>query len=119
MGVLVRELNEEERNIYSATLVAAQGITPAFRDLLAILVPFRDESAATCYVDEHARLGLGEAFFHKWETTRERAEALIHEAMHIGNNHHSRMKRLNVEYSLQSNLAADFEINSAIIQLRG
>lgn len=91
-------------------------ITPAFRDLLALLQPFRDETAKTCYVDQYARLGLGNAFFARWDT-EERAIALIHEAMHLGNNHHVRGSNL-VSQGDTVNIAADFEINSAIVLLK-
>ena len=112
----IRPLTIEEQNIFSGSMLKAVMITPAFRDLLAVLQPFRDETAKTCYVDPYARLGLGNAFFFKWDT-EERAIALIHEAMHIGNNHHVRGKNL-VARGKTINIAADFEINSAIVLLK-
>lgn len=109
----IRPLNSEEQTIFSGSLLKAVMITPAFRDLLALLQPFRDETAKTCYVDRYARLGLGNAFFSHWDTVEERAIALIHEAMHIGNNHHVRGDNMGV-HGQTLNIAADFEINSAI-----
>lgn len=112
----IRPLTIEEQTIFSGSMLKAVMITPAFRDLLALLQPFRDETAKTCYVDKYARLGLGNAFFARWDT-EERAVALIHEAMHIGNNHHVRGS--NIDSGGENvNIAADFEINSAIVLLK-
>lgn len=107
----VRELNEEEQKTYSRAVVNAVSYVPTFRDSIALLRPFFDPSANSLYTDEYARVGIGPWFFTI--DSRKQASLILHECMHVLNNHFVRAKEYDINGFL-INLAGDFEINSGL-----
>jgi len=108
-----RELTVEERNIFAGAVARAVEIMPAFRDAIALIRPFRDYTTPTLYTDRHSRVGIGTLFFLSAVDPYRRASLLLHEAMHILNNHFTRK----VDFSIDpqsDNSAKDLEINSVL-----
>lgn len=112
---MYRKLTEDERNIFYGAMANAINTVPAFRDAFALLNPFYDASCDTCYVDKWARMGVGPTFLEEWTATQ-RATALLHEALHVVNDHHARGDRIAASPHI-SNIAGDLEINSTISTL--
>jgi len=115
----VRKLSKEEREIYGKAIVKAVQWIPAFRDALALMRPYMDASAPTAYTDPHARVGLSYWFFYILNDAQ-RASVLLHECMHVLNNHFQRREEIS---SLKMdpqlfNLAGDFEINTVLYTVR-
>ncbi len=116
----VRKLTPEERNIYSAAVVKAMLFVPAFRDTMALLRPFMDAKAGTAYTDQYSRVGLSYWFFYSLNLDQQ-ASVLLHECMHVLNNHFSRGEDL-VDVKKHGkilNIAGDFEINSTLCRVTG
>lgn len=110
----VRKLTDEERAIYTSAVKKALDWVPSFRDCVALLRPFFDANAETAYTDEHARVGLSPWFFQ--QSPDKRATILLHEAMHVLNDHFVRGRKITNDGFL-SNLAGDFEINCSLAKL--
>lgn len=115
----IRKLTNNERTIYSAAIVQAVQRIPAFRDALALLRPYMDATASTAYTDQHARVGLSYWFFYILDDT-ERMSVLLHECMHVLNNHFQRRSEIQTLKSRPEifNIAADFEINTVLNNIR-
>jgi len=112
---LVRKLNERETELYSQSVSMALDCVPAFRDGVALLRPFFDGSCSTAYTDEHARVGLGPWFFE--QNVRMRGAIVLHEVMHVLNNHFARARTNGYKMELM-NIGGDFEINSSLSRVR-
>lgn len=108
-----RLLNPEEYTIFAGTIARAVDMMPTFRDAIALIRPFRDYSAPTLYTDRYSRVGIGSAFFLDGMNSKRRASLLLHEAMHILNNHFTRMVDFAIEPG-DDNDAKDLEINSLL-----
>lgn len=108
-----RELTEDEYNIFSGAVGRAVDLMPAFRDAIALIRPFRDYTTATIYTDRHSRVGIGSAFFLPTVSPHKRASKLLHEAMHVLNNHFTRYVSFPID-SEDDNSAKDLEINSLL-----
>lgn len=108
-----RLLTNEEYEIFSGAVARAVFIMPSLRDAIALIRPFRDSLAETLYTDRFSRVGIGPVFFLDAVTPRRRATLLLHEAMHVLNNHFTR----NVDFPIDhdnDNSAKDLEINSLL-----
>lgn len=110
----VRKLTSHEKQVYYNAVSAAVGLTPPLVSGIAALLPVYDPSAKTAYVDQYCRVGLGPCFFDPGTSRIERGVMLIHEALHILNNHLQRAQAANHQDRLVSNVAADCEINEII-----
>jgi len=112
----VRKLTQEERTIYGKAISKAVLFIPAFRDALALMRPFMDATASTAYTDPYARVGLGYWFFYVLEDEVQRGSVLLHESMHVLNNHFQRASEVKALKTSQQlfNLAGDFEINTVL-----
>lgn len=108
-----RELTAEERNIFAGSVARAVEILPAFRDAIALIRPFRDYTTPTLYTDRHSRVGIGTLFFLPSVDPYRRASLLLHEAMHILNNHFTRKVDFHIDPE-SDNSAKDLEINSIL-----
>lgn len=108
-----RLLNAEEYNIFAGSIARAVDMMPTFRDAISLIRPFRDYSAPTLYTDRYSRVGIGSAFFLEGMDAKRRASLLLHEAMHILNNHFTRMVDFAIEPG-DDNDAKDLEINSLL-----
>lgn len=110
----IRKLTKEEHDVFSGSIMLAVSFFPSWRDILALLRPMYDPTAATAYVDPYLRVGLSPWFFDKL-TGAQRATVLIHEGAHILFNHFERARALGeTGGSHKMNLACDYEINEAI-----
>lgn len=114
-GTPIRKLSDFERSIYGKAASKAVMHIPAFRDAIALLRPYMDATASTAYTDPYARVGLGYWFFYLLNLDQQ-ASVLLHECMHVLNNHFAR--RLEVKSIKESqkifNIAGDFEINTVL-----
>jgi len=109
-----RKLTSTERDIYARAIIKAVSMVGAFRDALALLRPFMDATASTAYTDPYARVGLGYWFFHLLNKDQQ-ATVLLHECMHVLNNHFVRSADLaSMKNQQLFNMAGDFEINTVL-----
>lgn len=115
----VRKLSPAERDLYGRAIVRAVTFIPAFRDALALMRPYMDATAPTAYTDPHARVALGYWFFYVLDVSQ-RASVLLHECMHVLNNHFQRRMEITTLRSNPQlfNLAGDFEINTVLHGVR-
>ena len=86
--------------------------TPVFREGFALLSPFVDATAETCYTDKHARVGLSYRFLYALDPST-RATWLTHEVMHLLNNHFTRFATAGVR-AARANIVGDLEINTCL-----
>ena len=110
----IRLLTQEEQESYSTAVVYGIIIIPAFRDAVALLRPFYDGGAKTAYTDRFARVGLSPWFFSL--NIYQRASVILHETMHVLNNHFAREDALSADPKL-GNICGDFEINCGLDML--
>jgi predicted metal-dependent peptidase len=111
----VRALTKEEREKYAAGVVYAISVVPSFRDVIALLRPFYDGTADTAYVDTYSRVGLSHWFLNEINTYQ-RASVILHEAMHVLNNHFTRGDAVKAHPKILG-IAGDFEINCGLDRL--
>lgn len=112
-GRAIRKMNDEEKDIYGGALVTITNVMPAFREGVAHLRPYVDITARTAYVDEFSRVALSPWWFYSI-TGNERAGALLHESMHVLNNHFQRSRDGGYTDHQKANIAQDMEINTTI-----
>lgn len=112
-GNVIRKMDKEERLFYSDAMVRITNEMPAFRDILTHLRPYLDLTCSTAYVDQYSRLGLGLWWFYDINE-HQRSGVLLHEAMHILNDHHIRSEKTGYNDPRITNLAMDMEINTTI-----
>jgi predicted metal-dependent peptidase len=110
----IRQLTDEERAIYGGATIAAARMVPVFRDSIAILNPFMDATCETAYVDRYARIGVGYWFLHGI-TNVQRASVVLHETLHILNNHFARGDMMSLSSEVLG-IAGDLEINTTLEQ---
>ena len=108
-----RALTEDEYNTFAGTVSRAVAMMPAFRDAVALIRPFRDHTTPTLYTDRHSRVGIGALFFLPTVSPHQRATLLLHEAMHVLNNHFTRKVAFHIDPESE-NSAKDLEINSLL-----
>lgn len=108
----IRQLSPEENATYVRALVKALAMVPALQDGLALLRPFYDGTAQTAYSDKHSRVGLSPWFFNL-PKVEQQATVILHEVMHIMNNHFARADEVGASPEL-GNIAGDFEINCGL-----
>lgn len=108
-----RQLTVEEHNIFAGAVSRAVAMMPAFRDAIALIRPFRDHTTPTLYTDRHSRVGIGTLFFLPTVSSHRRATLLLHEAMHVLNNHFTRHVKFPMDPDSENN-AKDLEINSLL-----
>lgn len=108
-----RLLNQDERDVFAGAVARAVRIMPAFRDAIALIRPFRDYTTPTLYTDKFSRVGIGEAFFLDGMSSQRRATLLLHESMHVLNNHFTRKVDFYMDPSSEND-AKDLEINSLL-----
>lgn len=113
-----RLLTDEEYNVFAGAVARAVDIMPAFRDAIALIRPFRDYTAPTLYTDRFSRVGIGSYFFLPGNDPIKRASLLLHEAMHVLNNHFTRSVSFPIVPE-DNNAAQDLEINSILIRQKG
>lgn len=112
----IRLLNAEEKNLYHSAVVTASVLAPSFRDIIALLRPVVDRTAKTAYVDESARMGLGDLFFNEY-SLHQRATAILHEGCHVLYRHFFRSREIGDAMNSMMNVAQDFEINCGLRKL--
>lgn len=110
----VRKLTSHEKQVYYNAVSAAVGLAPPLVSGIGALLPVYDPNTPTAYVDQYCRVGLSPYFFDPETSRLERGVMLIHEALHILNNHMQRAQSANHHDRLVSNVAADCEINEII-----
>lgn len=115
-GNRIRELTRHERNVYGNAAVNATGKIPAFTSVFALLRPFVDATAETCYVDEHGRVGLSYWFLYAIPRAQ-RVTWLTHEAMHVLNSHFERGRAAGIPNG-KVNEPGDLEINTTLSTMR-
>jgi predicted metal-dependent peptidase len=108
----IRPLTHEEQTLYAVGIMKAESMVGSYRDALALMRPFLDESAKTCYVDPSSRVGLSHWFFNDLNH-EQRASALLHEASHVLTNCFIRGQMLGADGAL-TNIASDLEINCGL-----
>lgn len=108
----VRRLTKEEREIYAGAAINATTFMPAFRDAIGLLNPYMDATAKTAYTDRYARVGVSYWFLYLLNPYQ-RASVLLHECMHVLNNHFVRGEMMGLKNNLM-NIAGDFEINTTL-----
>ena len=108
----IRKLTQEELGIFTETVLTAVNRTPVFREGFALLSPFVDATAETCYTDKHARVGLSYRFLYALDPST-RATWLTHEVMHLLNNHFTRFATAGVR-AARANIVGDLEINTCL-----
>lgn len=108
----IRKLTQEELGIFTETVLTAVNRTPVFREGFALLSPFVDATAETCYTDKHARVGLSYRFLYALDPST-RATWLTHEVMHLLNNHFTRFATAGV-CAARANIVGDLEINTCL-----
>jgi predicted metal-dependent peptidase len=108
----VRRLTKEEREIYAGAAINATTFMPAFRDAIGLLNPYMDATAKTAYTDRYARVGVSYWFLYLLNPYQ-RASVLLHECMHVLNNHFVRGEMMGLKNQLM-NIAGDFEINTTL-----
>lgn len=108
----IRKLTQEELGIFMETVLTAVNRTPVFREGFALLSPFVDATAETCYTDKHARVGLSYRFLYALDPST-RATWLTHEVMHLLNNHFTRFATAGVR-AARANIVGDLEINTCL-----
>lgn len=111
---IVRKLTSHEKQVYYNAVSAAVGLAPPLVSGIGALLPVYDPNTKTAYVDQYCRVGLSPYFFDPETSRLERGVMLIHEALHILNNHMQRARSANHQDRLVSNVAADCEINEII-----
>lgn len=111
----VRKLSKREQELYSSACRTAVSTMPPFRDAVALMRPFFDLTAGTAYTDRFARVGLSPWFFFLGNV--ERATVVLHECMHVLNNHIIRFEGMGFSNHKISNIAGDFEINSGLAMM--
>lgn len=111
----VRKLSDRERRIYMHVVSVALRNIPSFRDAIALIRPFMDASCETAYTDQYARVGFGYWFFYILNEDQQ-ASVLLHECMHVLNNHFARRLDVNALEKNQKlfNIAGDLEINTVL-----
>lgn len=114
----VRPLTVEERKIYSRAITRAHIFIPAFRDALALLRPYMDATNQTAYVDRYSRVALSYWFLYTL-TEEQQASVILHESMHVLNNHIARGELVASKSTTQTelNLAGDMEINTVLTRV--
>lgn len=112
---VIRPLNDDEKGLYSSAVLYSTKMLPSFRDAVSLLRPFFDLTSQTAYTDKNARCGLGPWFFSSELDGKKRASIILHEAMHVLNDHFTRFENYGEGYSPRiMNIAGDFEINCAL-----
>ena len=109
-----RALTQEEEEKFSRAVANAVAAVSSFRDAIALLRPFFSDEIKTASTDQYSRIGVGKWFFAL--NPRQRASVVLHEVMHVLNNHFSRAEDLNVPMDIM-NIAGDFEINCSLDQI--
>jgi len=109
---MARPLTSDEYSIYAGSASLAFEMIPSFRDAIALLRPFVDEESPSVYVDEYSRIGLVPNFFER--TSQKRATTILHETMHVLNNHFSRREALGATNVKAFLMGADFEIGTTL-----
>lgn len=111
----IRKLSERERRIYMHVVAVALRHIPAFRDAIALIRPYMDATCETAYTDQYARVAFGYWFFYILNEDQQ-ASVLLHECMHVLNNHFARRAEINSLKKNQKlfNIAGDLEINTVL-----
>lgn len=112
-GNAIRKLDKDERVVYGGAITRITNIMPAFRDAIAHLRPYMDITAGTAYVDQFSRVAVSPWWIHSI-TNDERAGVLLHESMHVMNNHFDRQKNGDYHDHTKANITQDMEINTTI-----
>lgn len=113
----LRPLTPEEHNIWVDTINTCTQICPYYVKTLWLLRPMVDPETTTIYTDPYSRVGVSTRFFTL--TPGNRAGWVLHEALHLINNHFDRSSRSGHDDHELSNIAGDLEINQLIIALSG
>lgn len=114
----IRQLTDLETNLFLRALSTAVAQAPVFITALNNLRPAVDEHCETAYVDPWARVAVGPWFFASTTSHEERMSVLLHECLHVLNNHALRAKNAEHTKHYQSNIAGDMEINSLLLLLK-
>lgn len=115
-GQYIRPLNEVEKSIYGNAAMNVTQRVPAFSGAVALLQPFVDATAETCYVDKYGRVGLSYFFLYAVDYIT-RATWLIHETMHVLNSHFVRAESVGAN-PMEMNICGDLEINTTLSTMR-
>ena len=112
----IRPLTDDERLEWNLnSLEAVQATQGAFRDAVALMHPFFDPTCQTAYTDRYCRVGVGPWFFKL--TQKQKRAAILHETMHVLNQHFTRAEALSVAPQTW-NIAGDFEINCTLAKVQ-
>lgn len=112
VGPFIRPLTANEEIIYGNAAFNSVQRIPAFTSAIALLHPFVDATAETCYVDKFGRVGLSYFFLYAIDY-ESRATWLTHEAMHVLNSHFKRAQSLHANQE-EMNICGDLEINTTL-----
>lgn len=110
-----RKLNNREYEIFAGAVARAVAINPYMSDSIALIRPYRDLQAETIYTDKYSRVGIGAVFFCESVPAVVRASMLLHEGMHVLNNHFTRKVPFGID-ELNDNITKDMEINSLLLR---
>lgn len=113
----LRPFTPEEHNTWVDTINTCTQICPYYVKTLWLLRPMVDTEATTIYTDPYSRVGVSTRFFML--TPGNRAGWVLHEALHLINNHFDRSSRAGYDDHELSNIAGDLEINQLITALSG
>lgn len=114
----VRQLTDSETQVWAATVNDLVGVCPYFVKTLGVLRPAVDKNCETVYTDPYGRVALAPRFFTTLPPGR-RAGWVLHEALHLINNHFERSAAAGHTDPDTSNIAGDLEINQLIRALAG
>lgn len=114
----VRVLTTTEYEVWAVTVNQLVDVCPYFVKTLSLLRPAVDEEASTAYTDPYGRVALSPRFFTDLTQGR-RAGWVLHEALHLINNHFMRSEAAGHQDMEVSNIAGDLEINQLIRSLAG
>lgn len=114
----VRVLTDTEYEVWAVTVNQLVDVCPYFVKTLSLLRPAVDEEASTAYTDPYGRVALSPRFFTDLTPGR-RAGWVLHEALHLINNHFMRSEAAGHQDMEVSNIAGDLEINQLIRSLAG
>lgn len=110
-----RPLNDDEEEIWAASIGGAAIAAPILQSSLALMRPYKSEIVPVSAIDRNWRVGLGDAFFKY--SQHEREAIVVHECLHVVCNHFQRADNSGQDDWHVSNVAEDLEINQMIVTI--
>lgn len=116
-GRIARRLTTEEEHIFNTAIIDACAMVPCFRHAFSVLSPYVSFTCDTACTHENGRVTLGYWFLYILDN-KSRAIVMLHEIMHLLNNHFGRSETLGMSPQ-RMNLCGDLEINTALSTVEG